>query len=390
MPSSTRSWPTSAPDSWPARRERRHRHAGGSCGTRPRRGSTVARRRVGCARPRAASTPTSCCSRSTTRRPCGPSPTSTRCSPGWQRGEPLQYVLGRWAFRHLDLMIDRRVLIPRPETEEVAGTAIDRALERAASTGRPVRCADLGTGSGAIGLALASELATHRPPVDAQVWLTDVSDDALDVARANLAGVGRGAPTVRFAAGSWFAALPTSCAGRWTWSCPTRRTSPTTTRGSSRWCACWEPPAALFAGSQGLDAYEHDRRGGAVLAGPRRLARAGDRRRPGRSCHPAVGVSRSGRRGRAPRRRRPRPDRRGPPSRLSPRARSGDVSRTGRPAGRGVTPRRRRARGRRRPPRARPRTATGAAPCWRRVQSMSSSSASTSSATTAARTLAIA
>ncbi len=69
-------------------------------------------------------------------------------------GEPLAYVLGRWAFRHLDLAVDRRVLIPRPETEVVAGIAVDLARARPV----PVTVADLGTGSGAIGLALADEL----------------------------------------------------------------------------------------------------------------------------------------------------------------------------------------------------------------------------------------
>ena len=108
-------------------------------------------------------------------------------------GEPLAYVLGRWSFRHVDLAVDRRVLIPRPETEVVAGVAIDlaRALPR------PTVVADLGTGSGAIGLSLADEL-----PVDGvTVWLTDASDDALDVARANLAGLGRRAANVRIAGG---------------------------------------------------------------------------------------------------------------------------------------------------------------------------------------------
>ena len=69
-------------------------------------------------------------------------------------GEPLAYVLGRWSFRHLDLAVDRRVLIPRPETEVVAGVAVELAQSRP----RPVTVVDLGTGSGAIGLALADEL----------------------------------------------------------------------------------------------------------------------------------------------------------------------------------------------------------------------------------------
>src|SRR3546814_15562786 len=65
-------------------------------------------------------------------------------------GEPLQYVLGRWAFRSLDLLVDRRVLIPRPETEWVA----DIALAAVADLDELI-AVDLGTGSGAIALALA-------------------------------------------------------------------------------------------------------------------------------------------------------------------------------------------------------------------------------------------
>src|SRR6185369_16617798 len=68
------------------------------------------------------------------------------------KGEPLQYVLGRWSFRSLDLLVDRRVLIPRPETEIVAGAAVEEARRIDA-----LAAVDLGTGSGAIALALASE-----------------------------------------------------------------------------------------------------------------------------------------------------------------------------------------------------------------------------------------
>jgi hypothetical protein len=114
----------------------------------------------------------------------------------YRAGEPLQYVLGRWGFRRLDLAIDRRVLIPRPETELLADAAIRLA---AAVPGERV-VADLGTGSGAIGLAMADEL----PLAGTTVWITDVSDDALAVARANLAGIGRAARNVLVAAGSWF------------------------------------------------------------------------------------------------------------------------------------------------------------------------------------------
>jgi len=120
-------------------------------------------------------------------------------------GEPLQYVLGHWSFRRLDLLVDKRVLIPRPETELVAGVAIDLAR----TLPRPVRCADLGTGSGAIGLSLLAEL----PRGSAEVWLTDVSSDALDVARANAAGLGVSGGGARFAMGRWFLALPDELRG---------------------------------------------------------------------------------------------------------------------------------------------------------------------------------
>lgn len=129
-------------------------------------------------------------------------------------GEPLQYVVGGWGFRTLDLFLDRRVLIPRPETEVVAGVAIaevQRALASASSAGdpaAPVIVVDLGTGSGAIGLSVAAECP------GAEVWLTDVSDDAVAVARANLAGLGRRGGSTRVVAGDWFAALPTELAGR--------------------------------------------------------------------------------------------------------------------------------------------------------------------------------
>jgi release factor glutamine methyltransferase len=120
-------------------------------------------------------------------------------------GEPLQYVLGRWSFRGLDLLVDRRVLIPRPETEVVAGLAIDAARRRRG------RClvADLGTGSGAIGLAIADEVA------GAEVWATDVSPAALEVARANLAALKADAgPRVHLAEGMWYEALPGDLRGR--------------------------------------------------------------------------------------------------------------------------------------------------------------------------------
>lgn len=121
-------------------------------------------------------------------------------------GEPLQYVLGAWPFRGLELLVTPAVLIPRPETEHVAGFAIRAATAAAARTGSAV-VVDLGTGSGAIGLSVATEVAA------AQVWCTDVSAEALAVAGANLAGLGRIGTRVTLAQGSWFDALPRDLAG---------------------------------------------------------------------------------------------------------------------------------------------------------------------------------
>jgi release factor glutamine methyltransferase len=132
-------------------------------------------------------------------------------------GEPLQYVLGSWSFRGLDLMVDRRVLIPRPETEQVVEVALEEAERRGLRRSRrrhltlvdaepTAVVADIGTGSGAIALALDAELP------DVMVWATDVSPDALDVARANIAGCA--AMRVRTAIGSWFDALPHDLRGQ--------------------------------------------------------------------------------------------------------------------------------------------------------------------------------
>lgn len=162
-------------------------------------------------------------------------------------GEPLAYVLGRWGFRHVDLAVDQRVLIPRPETEVVAGVAI----ELARALPMPVTVADLGTGSGAIGLAVADEL----PADGVTVWLTDASPDALDVARANLAGIGRRATNVRIAEGRWFEALPAGTVLDVVVSNPPYIAVDSPHVDDA--VRAWEPAAALFAGTDGLDDVRH-------------------------------------------------------------------------------------------------------------------------------------
>lgn len=230
-------------------------------------------------------------------------------------GEPLQYVLGSWGFRTLDLFVDPRVLIPRPETEFVAGCALDelqrradeltggrgaapsaaddgfagsgggagvslRSSRRCEESSRPgppaplprsvlaerspvLLAADLGCGSGAIGLSLAAERT------DVEVVCTDVSADALAVANANLAGLGRPARRVRLAEGSWFEALPAELQGRLD---VIVSNPPYIAEGGSlpAGIADHEPQVALYSGITGLEATS------TILAGaPEWLAPAG-------------------------------------------------------------------------------------------------------------------
>jgi release factor glutamine methyltransferase len=95
------------------------------------------------------------------------------------RREPVAYILGEWGFRRLTLKVDRRVLVPRPETEVVVG----RCLELLRGAQSPV-VLDVGTGSGAIALAIADE----HPGAD--VIAIDVSEDALALARENARATG--------------------------------------------------------------------------------------------------------------------------------------------------------------------------------------------------------
>lgn len=161
-----------------------------------------------------------------------------------EAGEPLQYVLGVWGFRTLELYVDRRVLIPRPETEVVVEVGLAEPALRSAR--HPV-IVDLGTGSGAIALAFAVE-----GPPEAEVWGTDRSADALAVARANLAGLGRAAGRVRLAEGWWYEALPASLRGRVT----LLVSNPPYVAESDDLpaeVADWEPEGALLAGPTGME-----------------------------------------------------------------------------------------------------------------------------------------
>lgn len=157
-------------------------------------------------------------------------------------GEPLQYVVGSWGFRGLDLAVDGRALIPRPETEIVAGVGI----EELRGLGRPSTAVDLGTGSGAIALSLAQEVTT------ATVHATDRSPSALALARANLAGLGRAGARVLLHEGDWFRALDPGLEG----TIDLLISNPPYVADGEELpdvVRHWEPLTALFAGPDGLD-----------------------------------------------------------------------------------------------------------------------------------------
>ncbi len=149
------------------------------------------------------------------------------------RREPVAYIVGRKGFRRLELEVNRQVLIPRPETELL----VELALER-----RPATLLDVGTGSGAIALAVADELP------ECEVTATDTSPSALGVARGNAERLELG-ERVRFLPGTLppeedfeliLANLPYVAESEWS------NLQPEVTR--------WEPRQALLAGEDGLDA----------------------------------------------------------------------------------------------------------------------------------------
>ncbi|WP_312318278.1 peptide chain release factor N(5)-glutamine methyltransferase [Stenotrophomonas sp.] len=152
-------------------------------------------------------------------------------------GEPVAYLLGRRGFWTLDLAVTPATLIPRPETELL----VELALERLPPD-RALRVADLGTGSGAIALALASE----RP--QAQVLATDMSVDALQVAASNAAR--HALDNVRFAQGPWYAPLEGERFDLIATNPPyIAADDPHLLQGDLR----FEPSTALASGADGLD-----------------------------------------------------------------------------------------------------------------------------------------
>lgn len=113
-------------------------------------------------------------------------------------GEPMSYITGFKEFWSLQIRVSPVVLVPRPETELL----VERVLQAAGDFPSP-RIADLGTGSGAVSLALASELP------NSSITATDISEDALRIAQANQKSLGFG--NIGLIASNWFGALRKHC-----------------------------------------------------------------------------------------------------------------------------------------------------------------------------------
>ncbi len=152
------------------------------------------------------------------------------------KGEPIAYITGHKEFYSLDFCVDRRVLVPRPETE----TLVEKAIELARRY-HIISCADVGTGCGAI----AVSLAVHLPEVT--IYATDSSADALAVARINCERHGV-AGRIRLLAGNLLEPLPEPV-DLITANLPYVKTAEIPEKGP----LSYEPKAALDGGADGLD-----------------------------------------------------------------------------------------------------------------------------------------
>lgn len=124
-----------------------------------------------------------------------------------QQGEPLQHVFGHWPFAGVELLVDRRALVPRPETEVLVELALGEL--RGAPRGARASALDLGTGSGAIACALVQAIG------NLQVLAVDCSARALALAEENRGRLPSAAAVrLRLARGSWYEGLPAELAGR--------------------------------------------------------------------------------------------------------------------------------------------------------------------------------
>ena len=186
------------------------------------------------------------------------------------KGEPLQYVLGEWDFRHLTFSCDRRALIPRPETEGLVSLVLeDLSARRDAGGGVPF-VVDVGTGTGAIALSIAKEFAD-----EVMLLGTDVSEDAIALAKENAVRCGL-SERVKFAVADGLDDFDEPECVDIIVSNPPYVESAVCETLDPR-VRDWEPRLALDGGESGLDFYE------------RYLADAMNLLKPGGSVHFEIG-----------------------------------------------------------------------------------------------------
>ena len=171
-----------------------------------------------------------------------------------ERGEPIAYIRGIKEFHGLAFATDERALIPRPETELLVEVALSDIVGRLTSAPRPpgsppISVADIGTGSGAIAVALAVALRTRGAASEVRFYATDVSDDALQLARENAVGHGV-ADVMRFVAAD---VLPPVIPGRFDLVLANLPYIPSADVPGLPVAASFEPVLALDGGPDGLD-----------------------------------------------------------------------------------------------------------------------------------------
>jgi release factor glutamine methyltransferase len=172
-------------------------------------------------------------------------------------GEPLAYLTGHQAFFGLDLQVDARVLVPRPDTETLVAWALE-VLRLEPSNDKPQHALDLGTGSGAIALALKKNMPLLT------INAVDLSADALAVARANAR---RLQLVVAFSQGAWFDAIPDA---KMRFDCIVSNPPYIADLDPHLSQLTHEPAQALTSGADGLDDIRH-----IISKAPAHLAQGG-------------------------------------------------------------------------------------------------------------------
>jgi release factor glutamine methyltransferase len=162
------------------------------------------------------------------------------------QGCPTQYITGHQEFWGIDLLVSPAVLIPRPETEHVVETVLDLLKEYPADPAGKLRVVDVGTGSGCIALALASELP------QAEVHASDISPEALEIARVNAARFGMDS-RIRFRKSDLLAAYPKDIFDFVVSNPP--YVGELEADKVQRQVREYEPRIAVFSGERGLDVY---------------------------------------------------------------------------------------------------------------------------------------